>query len=468
MTISSAVSKASHQSSSQVRAYTFPFKVFDPAQLQVVVVDSQSRLESILTPEADYSVHGLGRDQGGEIRLSDSGAAKAGEANSLVIMRNMGFLQGVDYRPHDIFPAETHERALDILTMQDQQLREMLGRAVIAPADQKEPIQYTELLRLRDEAAEAAANAAEDLRELMAGYSQSAETARDEAAEAAASASQDAARAEEAALRAGALADLSSCALNLEEIWTVAEDIAPGTELRLPNALGYFPGRAMLHLSYDGVELYRGRHFLEREAGADGLASTVIINVPIKAGMELRAWVIASNVARHLEEAEANALAAAEAAARSAESAQGEAARAEAAAGGATQAQAAAPAAAASAAQDAARAEEAAAESRISVQGRCLATVQSLEVLEKMPSGFAIVDPALVLPATIQQPLTPVEDLDSIPKNMDGFYLFVPPFTEPGAGGGAGETGGAGQQETGSSGGASGSQVQLQPSGQYI
>jgi hypothetical protein len=39
----------------------------------------------------------------------------------------MSFTQEIDYRPHDLFPAETHERALDILTMTAQELRELIN-----------------------------------------------------------------------------------------------------------------------------------------------------------------------------------------------------------------------------------------------------------------------------------------------------------------------------------------------------
>ena len=51
------------------------------------------------------------------------------------IVRNVPLTQLVDYQPFDAFPAETHEAALDRLTMQTQQLQELLDRVTIPPPD---------------------------------------------------------------------------------------------------------------------------------------------------------------------------------------------------------------------------------------------------------------------------------------------------------------------------------------------
>ena len=64
-----------------------------------------------------------------------------------------------------------------------------------------------------------------------------------------------------------------------------------------------------------------------------------------------------------------------------------------------------------------------------SAQGRSLAAVQSAEWLDRVPSGFFVVNEELVLPGTIQHPLTPVDSVEAIP-NMDGFFLLAPPFPD--------------------------------------
>jgi hypothetical protein len=154
MTVSSPVSKIVHVTHEAVTDYTFLFKVFKAGELAVALVDAFFRVIP-LELGADYTVAGLGLDQGGSVTLSSAGRDKAGTGLDLVILRRMDFTQETDYRPHDIFPAETHERALDILTMICQELREQVGRAMIAPPNLDRPIQYSDLVEWRD-AAEAA------------------------------------------------------------------------------------------------------------------------------------------------------------------------------------------------------------------------------------------------------------------------------------------------------------------------
>ena len=47
------------------------------------------------------------------------------------------------------------------------------------------------------------------------------------------------------------------------------------------------------------------------------------------------------------------------------------------------------------------------------------------------PGSFRLfcVNEELVLPGTIQHPLTPVDSVEAIP-NMDGFFLLAPPFPD--------------------------------------
>ena len=194
MTVSSPVSRIVHLTHGAVSDYTFPFKVFKAAKLAVDLVDASFRVRR-LELGVDFTVTGLGLDQGGTVVLTSAGIEKAGSGLSLVMLRRMDFTQETDYRPHDVFPAETHERALDILTMICQELREMVGRALIAPPNLDKPIQYSDLVALMERAeaardaaqaeadrAEAAAgNAAEDVRGELAGMVAAAETAQSQA-----------------------------------------------------------------------------------------------------------------------------------------------------------------------------------------------------------------------------------------------------------------------------------------------
>jgi len=170
MTISSPLARAVHLTNEAVTDYAFPFKVFKDSELAVSLVGQ----DSVVVPLAlglDYTVSGLGLDQGGTVHLTSAGQEKAGTDLDLVLLRNMDFTQETDYRPHDIFPAETHERALDILTMICQELREMMGRAIVAPPNLDEPIQYAgleALLTASEEALALAQEAANTAQEVVA------------------------------------------------------------------------------------------------------------------------------------------------------------------------------------------------------------------------------------------------------------------------------------------------------------
>ena len=162
----------------------------------------------------------------------------------------------------------------------------------------------------------------------------------------------------------------------------------------------------------------------------------------------MHAWVIASNVSRLVDEAERrteeyadSARESAERAARDAGRAEDAAERAERAAGEADVSRTVAQNAAQEATEQADRADDAAIDAgkyrnealdaakcvAASIRSRSLAAIQNQELLSRVPSGFFVINTDIVLPGTIQQPLTPVDSVDEIP-NMDGFFLLVPPF----------------------------------------
>ena len=272
-----------------------------------------------------------------------------------------------------------------------------------------------------------------------------AQTAAQQAQEQAARAEREADRAEAAAQAA----ELGAGALNHDATWTLACPVEPGGDIILP--VIYWPGRAMLYLSADRKDLFRGSDYVEVEGeGPEGRSDRVKSMCRLAEGTVMHAWVIASNVSRLVDEAEQRAEEAARDAASAASDAARDAGRAEdaaqqaqEAASGAEIARNVAQNAAQEATEQADRADEAAIDAgtyrneamnaakcaAASVQARSLATLRSEELLEDAPSGFFVVDGELVLPGTIQHPLTPVDGVDDIP-NMDGFFLIVPPFTE--------------------------------------
>lgn len=150
MTVSSSLAKTVHLTNAAVSDYTFNFKVFKERELAVTVVDPDVSAAVELELRVDFSVLSFGGDEGGILRLNNSGRGKAGSGRHLVILRNMPFVQEVDYRPHDIFPAETHERALDVAAMERQELREKISRAILAPPDRDAAISYERIIQMKE------------------------------------------------------------------------------------------------------------------------------------------------------------------------------------------------------------------------------------------------------------------------------------------------------------------------------
>lgn len=96
--------------------FAFTFRILDNAHL-FVEVDGASQTEI-----TDYTIENL-TELGGDVVFV---AAPANNAD-ILIFRDTTEDQQTDYNPFDAFPAETHERALDKLTMIDQEQTESIA-----------------------------------------------------------------------------------------------------------------------------------------------------------------------------------------------------------------------------------------------------------------------------------------------------------------------------------------------------
>lgn len=108
--------------------FTVGFRFLENSHLQVIRT-STIGVNATLALTTDYTVSGAG-GLSGTVTLVV--ALATGE--KLTIIRAVPFTQDADYVQNDAFPAESHERALDKLTMQTQQLDEEVGRALTLPA----------------------------------------------------------------------------------------------------------------------------------------------------------------------------------------------------------------------------------------------------------------------------------------------------------------------------------------------
>lgn len=131
MTVASQTSRVSYSGDGSSTEFAVPFYFLADSHLRVVLL-SAAGVETEQTLGADYTVTGAGESAGGEITMSV--APDTGE--TLTILRNVPFTQQTDYQANDPFPAESHERALDKLTMVAQQSQEQLDRVVVAPVSE--------------------------------------------------------------------------------------------------------------------------------------------------------------------------------------------------------------------------------------------------------------------------------------------------------------------------------------------
>lgn len=169
MTISSSNRKAGpYQGNGLTSVFPFSFRVFAKADLQVIYTNT-SGVESTLTLDSNYAVF-LNEDQannpGGTITYPHPTAIipvppKLAAGEKITVLGNVTFEQLVDLTNNGGFYPEVIETALDKLTMQTLQLKEQVGRAIVANVSSNvTPGQYFEQVVNYTAEAEAAAASA--------------------------------------------------------------------------------------------------------------------------------------------------------------------------------------------------------------------------------------------------------------------------------------------------------------------
>lgn len=124
MTVNSTTSRVSYAGNGSTTAFSVPFYFLASADL-VVIRTASSGAQTTLVLNSDYTVSGAGNPAGGTVTCTTAPSA----SDSLVIFRDPATTQLTDYQANDPFPAETHERALDKLTMLAQRMRDLVTRS---------------------------------------------------------------------------------------------------------------------------------------------------------------------------------------------------------------------------------------------------------------------------------------------------------------------------------------------------
>lgn len=128
MTVSSQTSRVSYAGNGSTTAFAVSFYFLADSHLKVILRAADGS-ETVKTLTTDYTVSGAGNPSGGTVTM----LAAPASGTTLVIVRNVPLTQETDYQANDDFPAESHERALDKLTMEVQQLQEQVDRSAKLP-----------------------------------------------------------------------------------------------------------------------------------------------------------------------------------------------------------------------------------------------------------------------------------------------------------------------------------------------
>ena len=117
MTISTTELRESYVGNGVTVVFSFPYRFLTNSDLVVTLIESTGD-QILQVLDTDYTVSGEGDESGGSVTMTIA----PGATETLLITRDLEITQEIDYISGDAFPAETHELALDRLTMIAQQI----------------------------------------------------------------------------------------------------------------------------------------------------------------------------------------------------------------------------------------------------------------------------------------------------------------------------------------------------------
>lgn len=126
MTISSETSRNSYAGNDVTVEFAVEFYFLINADIKVILYNSTADTETELTEVTHYTLVGAGEAAGGTLTMITAPASN----EQLVILRDVPVTQERDYIEYSNFPAESHEQALDKLTMLVQQYLNKLERVI--------------------------------------------------------------------------------------------------------------------------------------------------------------------------------------------------------------------------------------------------------------------------------------------------------------------------------------------------
>ena len=129
-TVSSETDRVSYTCNGTTTAYNYTFKIYEDDDVSVTRKLTSTGAETALVINTDYTVSGAGGASG---TVTLSAGSKCPSGYTLHLIRNVELTQETDYVEGATFPADSHEDALDKLTMEIQQQKSRANRAIKFP-----------------------------------------------------------------------------------------------------------------------------------------------------------------------------------------------------------------------------------------------------------------------------------------------------------------------------------------------
>lgn len=129
MTVSSDTNRADFTGNGSTVNFATTFRFLQNSDVKVIQTVIATGVETEQVEITDYTLVGAGLDAGGTVTMLVAPPGPP-SATTLTIKRDVPLTQQTDYVENDNFPAESHEDALDKLTMIVQQQQEELDRTL--------------------------------------------------------------------------------------------------------------------------------------------------------------------------------------------------------------------------------------------------------------------------------------------------------------------------------------------------
>ena len=139
MTITTTTARKEYTGNGSTDTFAYDFKIIQDSDLKVYVVTTATGASALKTITTHYTVSGAGSASGGNVVMGTPPTS----SETLVITREVPYTQAVDYIENDAFPADTHESALDKLTMLTQQLQRDSNRSLVLPVSAPDTVSAT-------------------------------------------------------------------------------------------------------------------------------------------------------------------------------------------------------------------------------------------------------------------------------------------------------------------------------------